>query len=98
MTITTTFSITGLRGGKRLTVTWTDGALTGDADAIQMLKRLATGLDGALQGQPGGPYTTHDHLASPYTAAALMKTLFARGTTSMTGHLPPLDIPDGAIH
>lgn len=94
----TTFSVTGLRAGKRRTITWTDGALTGDADAIQMLRTLAAALEGTVQGQPGGPYTTTDHLTSPYTARALMKTLFERGTISQTGSLPPLGIPKGAIH
>jgi len=92
------FSITGLRGGKRLTVAWTDGAITGDAEAVAALKQLADIFEGVTRGQPGGPYTTTDHLSSPYTACALMKDLFERGTTTQTGHLPLLDIPDGAIH
>ncbi len=92
------FSIIGLRGGKRVTVTWTDGALTGDAEAVTALKWLAQRLDGTLQGQPGGPYTMRDHLSSPYTACALMKLLFEQGTTTLRGRLPLLEIPDGAIH
>lgn len=96
--MTTTFSITGLRGSKRVTVTWTDGALTGDTEAITRLKQMASALDGTLQGQPGGPYTMTDHLSSPYTACAMMKLLFERGTTTQHGKLPLLDIPDGAIH
>ena len=91
------FAITGERGGKFVTVTWTDGALSGDAEAVAALKRLAHALDGTLQGQLGGPYTLTDHLGSPYTACALMKRLFVRGTTDQEGKLPPLNIPPGAI-
>jgi len=94
----TTFAITGLRGGKRVTVSWTDGTLTGDAETIAWLKRLAAMFEGKMQGQPGGPYTYTDHLASPYTARVMMLSVFERGTTSQSGHLPLLDIPDGAIH
>ena len=94
----TTFSVTGLRGSKRLTIAWTDGTLTGDAETVDWLKHIATELDGTLQGQPGGPYTVTDHLSSPYTACALMRLMFERGTATQTGKLPLLDIPDGAIH
>lgn len=94
----TTFSITGLRGGKRVTVAWTDGALTGDAECVATLKLMAEAYEGVCYGQVGGPYTTTDHLSSPYTAARMMRDLFERGTTTQTGNLPLLDIPDGAIH
>ena len=94
----TTFSVTGLRGGKRVTVAWTDGVLTGDADAVAFLKAEALGLTGTIQGHPGGPYTMRDHLANPYTASALMQSIFVRGTAHQSAGLPPLDIPDGAIH
>ena len=93
-----TFSMTGLRGGKRLTVAWTDGVITGDAECVAALKQLAVIFEGVPRGQPGGPYTTTDHLASPYTAVAMMRDLFERGTTTQHGKLPLLDIPDGAIH
>lgn len=94
----TTFSITGLRGDKRVTIAWTDGKITGDADAVATLQAMADALEGTVQGQFGGPYTVTDHLSSPYTACAMMKLLFERGTTTQTGKLPLLDIPDGAIH
>lgn len=94
--MTTTFSISGMRNGAHITVTWTDGALSGDADTAAWIETLATALDGTMQGQLGGPYTTTDHLSSPYTARALMRSVFP-GTTTFTGALPTIHLPDGAI-
>ncbi len=94
----TSFSITGLRGGKRVTVAWTDGKITSDAEAVERLHLIAELSEGVCRGQPGGPYTTTDHLSSPYTACAMMKLLFEPRTTTQTGKLPLLDVPPGAIH
>ena len=94
----TTFSITGLRGDRRVTIAWTDGTITGDAEAVAALKQMAQIFEGVPRGQPGGPYTTTDHLSSPYTACVMMRDLFERGSTTQHGSLPLLDIPDGAIH
>jgi len=95
----TRFSITGTRpNGMRATLTWEDGKLGGDRTLVGWLTDYAAALDGTLQGQPGGPYTLHDHLSSPYTARALMRSLFRRGTIRQRGETPPLAIPAGAIH
>lgn len=97
----TTFSITGLRGGKegdtRVTVTWTDGELSGDEDAIAMIRELAWMNEGRSLRAIVGPITIHDHLSNPYTACMLIKSVFKLRTTTQIGSLPPIDIPPGAI-
>lgn len=92
----TTFSISGQRNGRLVSVTWTDGKLSGDHDTVVWLEQLAQILDGTMQGQLGGPYTTHDHLSSPYTARSLMRSVFT-GKTTFAGKLPAIDLPEGAI-
>lgn len=95
-----TFSLSGNRRGRedRVTVTWTDGVLSGDANAVAMIERLAKALEGTIQGMWGGPYTTKDHLASPYSALPLMRQVFIAGTVKQTGKLPLLPpVPEGAI-
>ena len=93
---TTTFSISGERNRRHITITWTDGELSGDPPTVWWIRQYAQMLDGTMQGQVGGPYTTHDHLQSPYTARALIKSVFP-GPTTQHGHLPAIDLPDGAI-
>jgi hypothetical protein len=97
----TTFSITGLRGGKeedtRVTVTWTDGELSGDEDAIAMIRELAWMYEGQSLRAIVGPTTTHDHLSNPYTACMLIKRVFRTRTTTQIGSLPIITLPPGAI-
>jgi hypothetical protein len=91
------FTIHGQRTGKHVSVTWRDGALvSNDPATVQWIQELAQQLDGTIQGLPGLPSTTHDHLSSPYTACALIRTVFP-GKTHQDQPLPPLDIPPGAI-
>lgn len=92
----TSFSLTGMRNGQTVTVTWTDGRLSGDHDTVAWVEFLAEELDGTMQGPLGGPYTTTDHLASPYTARALMRSVFS-GKPVFSGALPPIDLPPGAV-
>jgi hypothetical protein len=99
----TTFSYTALRGKRRkreVTLTWTDGVVTGtDAEAVAQVKRLAAGYDGALIGPPNGPYTTKKHLDNPYTARVLLLLVLGREARLTAGALPrQADPPAGAIH
>lgn len=83
-----TFTLRGYRLGaeKPVSVTWTDGHLWGDPDAIAMILHLA-----------GGPWTHRNHLRSPSTAYELMTWVFW-GRPEMIGRLPPLPpVPPGAI-
>ena len=96
----TEFSISGQRDGAQVRVTWrAGGALTssdGDATA-RWIKQIAAALDGTVQGLPGLPSTLRDHLSSPYTACALMRSVFP-GHTTLHGALPAVETPpDGAV-
>ncbi len=88
----TTFAISGERNGRHITITWTDGELSGDPPTVWWLRQYAKMIEGTMQGQVGGPYTTHDHLASPYTACAIIKSVFP-GPTTQHGNLPTIDLP-----
>ena len=94
------FTLRGRRGSQVVTVTWTDGHLWGDPDAIAMILRFAQAYEGKLVGPiGGGPYTTHEHLESPYSAYALIQSVFVMCRTELVaGGLPPLPrLPPGAI-
>ena len=93
------FTLRGRRGSQVVTVTWTDGHLWGEPDAIAMILHLAQGYEGHLVGPVGGPCTTHRHLESPNSAYALMRMVFTRGRPELVaGGLPPLPPPPpGAI-
>ena len=99
----TTFSITGKRrastgtGAVDRTVTWTDGALSGDADEVEVVQRLAKAYDGRpLKALTGGESTT-DHLQNPPVACMLIKSIFLPRTTTQIGSLPKIKLPPGAI-
>lgn len=38
----TRFTLTGPRGGRAVSITWEDGTVTGDAEAVAAFYRLAT--------------------------------------------------------
>lgn len=93
----TTFTLHGTFAGREIDLTWADGDLSGDAAAVREVRAIAEGYEGHMTGQPGGPYTTHDHLSSPYTARSLMRMVFT-GRPTMTGSVPALpDPPKGAV-
>lgn len=93
----TKFSVTGQRNGKRVSVTWRDGVLSGaDDDLIAWIEHLATQLDGTVQGLPGLPKSTSDHLRNPYAACAIIQSVFA-GKTVIHPPLPAVKIRDGAV-
>jgi hypothetical protein len=96
----TTFSYTATRGGRAVTLTWTDGVATGDdAQAVAQVKAFAAGYEGSLAGPPNGPYTTKRHLDSPYTARVLLLLVLGREARLTAGALPrQADPPAGAIH
>lgn len=96
------FALTGRYGGREVTVGWSEGGeLSGDAEAVAMVRLLAEAYEGSLIGLLGAPRTTHDHLSSPYTSLLLMRRVFddisPRGTT-MRGSVPPqTPPPEGAV-
>jgi|SRR5690348_9702140 len=98
-----TFALTGARRGaaqdaKLVTVTWTDGNLSGDDDAVKWLELLAQECEGRTIRPFVGPMTTTNHLNSPYSAYMLMRSIFQRTPQpKLTGALPEIDMPPGAI-
>jgi hypothetical protein len=92
------FTISGQRNGQSASVTWRDGAVSSDSDPAlaRWVRELAAALDGTIQGLPGLPATTHDHLSSPYSACAIIRSVFP-GKPQQDQPLPPVDLPPGAI-
>jgi len=93
----TRFTLRGVRGAHAAAVTWEDGDLSGDPDAVALVRHLAETFEGHPAGQLGGPYTVTHHLVSPYTACAFMRLVFSNRPT-LDGALPRLpDPPPGAV-
>ena len=92
------FTLTGLWHNRDVTLSWSDGILTGtDELALKLINDLATHAEGKLIGGPISS-STHDHLSNPYTAYELCTMLLGTRAT-FTGYFPPLpDPPDGAIY
>jgi hypothetical protein len=99
-----TFSLTGVRGGRTITLTWSwspvdGGTVSGDPEGVEIVYRLAAYWEGKLIGLTPAPKTTHNHLSSPYTACRLMRDCLDRHPyPTLTGRLPMLpDVPPGAV-
>jgi hypothetical protein len=94
------FSVSGERNGVQQRVTWRDGVLSGADEAsrqtAEWITQLAQMYEGQLHGGTGAVATTHDHLRSPHTAYALIRSVFP-GRTTLEGSLPPLLAPPGAV-
>ena len=91
------FTVTGERNGKAIRVIWRDGKLTGnDPATLRWIRELAQGYEGSVQGLPGVPTTTARHLSSPYTAYAIIRSVFA-GKTTLDRPLPKLTLPPGVV-
>jgi len=87
---------TGLRNGREISITWEDGALSGDPDTVAWIKYYAAAMEGSIVGPIGGPYSTTDHLGDPYAASELIRSVFP-GDVRMVGELPLRIAPPGAI-
>ena len=89
--------------GRRLpdhlvSITWEDGRLSGDPDAVAMVLYLAEAYEGRWLELPGCPGTQHRHLQSPYTSRELMEMVLVGRPRLVEGALPRLpDPPPGAI-
>ncbi len=90
------FSTTGRIGSQTYTVTWEDGEVTGDQDAVDAIEAYADAHEGKLIGSPSGPFTEVDHLSDPLSAAMIMDEIFDE-IISEEGDVPELpDVPEGA--
>jgi hypothetical protein len=74
----TRVTFSGIRNDRRVTVTWTGGALSGDLEACRWIQQIARMADssGTIVGAIGGPYSMTDHLADPYAARALILSVY----------------------
>jgi hypothetical protein len=94
----TRLTFTGKRNGHAITITWEDGALSGDPETVAWIRYVAKLAEaaGTIVGPIGGPYSTSNHLADPYAARALILEVFP-GKVRQEGLLPPRIAPPGAI-
>jgi hypothetical protein len=87
----TSFTLRGHRSGhpkgQEITLTWKDGKLSGDPEAVTFVEALASGYEGMKMGQIRYGFTTHNHLSNPHIAHELMMRAF-RGHPILTGNLP----------
>jgi hypothetical protein len=98
------FALTGLRfgSGRTITLTWSPdgcGTVGGDPEAAAHVRASAARYEGKALHLIPAPWTTHDHLSSPYTALLLMRQcLDHQPRPTMTGGVPMLpDPPEGAV-
>jgi hypothetical protein len=87
---------TGTRNRKQISITWEDGALSGDPDTVAWITYYAAAMEGSIVGPVGGPYSTTDHLGDPYAASELIRSIYP-GDVRQEGELPLREVPAGAI-
>jgi hypothetical protein len=91
-----TFKLQVRDSARRFSVQWTDGVLTGDEYAIDMLRLRAEVLDGTPIGPATGPFVEHDYLADPLATVFLAQYTFDE-IISITGDVPYApDVDEGA--
>jgi hypothetical protein len=91
------YTVHGRLEGRRVSITWDDGALSGDQTAVDILQIRAKVLEGTDVGPPTGPYTVRRHLADPLSTIFLMRDLLGEDITA-DGDVPePPPVPDGAV-
>lgn len=98
------FTVHSTYGERRIQVSWNNGALSGDADAVAFAQELARDLEGQTVGPWEGPYTEHNHLQEPLSALIIISDAVAMlsgdgdSDTTVTGDVPERPaIPAGAI-
>lgn len=66
------FTLKGMAGGRVAQMTWhNDGTVTGDSFLVDLIRFKAQRLEGEHVGFPEGPFTTTNHLLSPYSVLYL---------------------------
>lgn len=84
------FTAIGTAYGHSLNVTWEDGSLTGNGQAIRMVLTEAANLEGELVG-PVGEQTETKHLRTALSAMIIIDRVLVEAV--FTGDVPE---PDGA--
>jgi hypothetical protein len=91
------FTLRGLRGSQLISMTWIDGRLYGDPEAVEMVEMLAAAMEGHVVSSPAD-ITTHDHLRNPASASSLMRMMFSSRPECTYSDVPPVpEPPEGAI-
>jgi hypothetical protein len=91
------YTVRGLLNGERVTITWEDGVLSGDAVAVELLELRARALEGREVGPPTGPFTVRRHLANPLSTVFLIRALLGDEITA-SGEVPiPSPLPEDAV-
>ncbi len=79
----------GEYAGRECRLRWEDGNVSGDAVLMAALIAEAAAGEGLyVFHNPKGPYTTHDHLANPYSAMVILRDL-APLMQNVADDLPP---------
>jgi hypothetical protein len=84
------FTATGMFQGRRVSITWEDGEVSGDPEAVAALKQLAKDKVGEPVGISTFHRTTHHHLKSNLSTWVLLIHILDMPT--FEGDKP--DIPD----
>jgi hypothetical protein len=79
---------TGHFRGRLVFLSWQDGKLVGDPEAVKMIKRLAAEVEGHRVWTPTHIGGIHDHLSNPYKVYQLMKMVLKENHPEMSGSLP----------
>jgi hypothetical protein len=95
------FTVIGERNGVQQRVTWRNGEVSGADEASQStadwVRQLAQLYEGRSVGLPGLARTNTEHLRSPYSAYAIIRSVFP-GKTTLDRSLPRVpDVPPGAV-
>ncbi len=77
-------------------VTWDDGELRGDEVAIMAITVVAEAREGSTVGHPEGPFTTHNHMADPLSAATIISEAMIP-PLAFSGYLPRPERPPGSV-
>lgn len=89
------YTLTGKLHGRPVSITWNDGELSGDPEAVQALRDLAARREGTRVLYPEWVQTRHHHLASPVSTYVLAKEILGR-FARITGTFPKSPkLPEG---
>ncbi|NOU90225.1 hypothetical protein GC102_31445 [Paenibacillus sp. LMG 31460] len=93
------FTVHGTLQDCSISVSWTkDGGLTGDVEAIEAVKRIASLYAGqTIEVTPTGPFITGDHLAHRHGALYLINETLDE-IEEITGDNPANDWVSGRIY
>jgi hypothetical protein len=81
------FRATGKFRGRPATVTWKGGEVSGDAELVEALRKLAEEREGQIVAMGDLHRSETQHLSDPIAAYVLVRELLGREAT-VTGNMP----------